>query len=77
MEPWSIIADRWPERAIAIRSRCAVNPEFRAVLSDYGEARSALDRWRAFEPPGSHRIVDDETLRVEIENEIEAGTPDD
>lgn len=77
MELWPIITDRWPNRVLAIRRRCAVDPEFRAVVSDYCETRSALERWRSVDPPGSHRITDYEALLVEIEDEIEAGTSND
>ena len=58
-------------RALAIRRRCAVDPAFRAVVSDYGDARSALDHWRQIDPVSSGRVADYERLVRELEEEIE------
>jgi hypothetical protein len=70
MEPWPNITDRWPERALAIRKRCAVDPEFRAVVSDYCDARSALDHWRRIDPASSERVADYERLVRELEGSL-------
>lgn len=71
MEPWSIMAERWPDRILEIRWRCAVDGEFRAIVCDYQAARRALDRWSGIDPPGSERLADFEELIREIEAEIE------
>lgn len=73
MEPWSTIAERWPNRVFEFRRRCAADPEFGSILSDYHEARSALDRWRRVDPASSVRIADYERLVRELELEIEHG----
>ncbi|GMG85118.1 hypothetical protein LNKW23_43340 [Paralimibaculum aggregatum] len=71
MEPWSIIAKRWPDRNLEIRRRCAVDADYRSIVSDYVEARSALDRWRRSDPAGSGRVADYERLVRELDAEIE------
>jgi hypothetical protein len=56
---------------LELRKREAIDPEFREILTDYEEARSALDRWRAIDPPSSDRVADYEGLVQELEAEIE------
>lgn len=58
---------------LQLRKRCAIDPDFRELLSDYTEAREALDRWRAVDPVTSFRIADYDRLVREIEAEIEKG----
>lgn len=65
------MAERWPDRILEIRWLCAVDAEFRSIVSDYRAACDALDRWRGVDPPGSERIVGFEDLIIEIEAEIE------
>lgn len=67
----AIFAERWPDRLFEIRRRSAIDPDFREVLSDYQEARAALDRWRAVDPASSGRVADYEELVRELEVEIE------
>lgn len=71
MEPWTYIAERWPEHVLGIRRRCAGDPALRSLVDDYVEARSALDRWRGIDPAGSPRIADYEGLVGELEAEID------
>lgn len=73
MESWSIIGARWPERVVRLRRRCAIDPEFRELVSDYQEARAALERWRGVDPASSARVADYERLVCELEAEIEQG----
>jgi len=75
MEPWSIIEQRWPDRVLAVRWRCTVDREFAAIVSDYGEARAALERWREKDPAGSGRVADYERLVRELEAEIKLTLP--
>jgi hypothetical protein len=71
MEPWSIIAARWPTRVLEARRLCARDSEFREIVSDYQEALSALDRWRGIEGASSGRAAEYEDLIRELESEID------
>lgn len=71
MKPGAIIAERWPNRMLEVRKRCAVDPDFREIISDYQDARAALDRWRAIDPASSGRVAEYESLVHELESEIE------
>ena len=71
MEAWFTISQRWPDQIPEIRRRCRVDPEFKATVADYAEARSALDRWRGIDPATSERIADYERLVHEIGGEID------
>ena len=73
MEPGPILAERWPNRLLELRRKCATDPHFGELLSDYQAAREALDRWRAVDPENSRRIADYDSLVREIEAEIERG----
>lgn len=73
MQSWSIFAKRWPDHMLELQERCALNPDFSQILSDYEEAWTALDRWRGVDPAGSNRIADYERLVCELEAEIEQG----
>ena len=71
MEPWSIIAARWPTRVLVARRLFATDSEFREIVSDYQEALSALDRWRGIEGASSGRVAGYEDLIRELETEID------
>ena len=73
MEPGPILAERWPNRLLELRRKCAINPDFREILSDYLAAREALEHWRAVDPENSRKIADYDSLVREIEAEIEKG----
>ncbi len=71
MEAWFFISQRWPDQIREIRRRCRVDPEFKATVADYVEARSALDRWRGVDSATPQRIADYEWLVHEIGGEID------
>lgn len=72
MDTWSLIAERWPEHMLKVRRRCAIDPGFREVVSDYETARCALNRWRGVDLTPSQRVADYERLVRELEAEIES-----
>lgn len=71
MELGPAVSGRWPNRILEFRKRCAIDPEFRETLSDYQDAREALERWRAIDPEPSRRIADYVELVHELEAEID------
>lgn len=61
---------------LAVWRLCVASPDFRAMLEDYAEARSALERWRR--DPGKaedYRSLSEE-LKTRILERLEAATAD-
>lgn len=65
------VAQRWPDREFEIHRLGARDDVFRAVLSDYEEARAALERWSAARPTDAGKTADYAEIARELEDEIE------
>lgn len=72
MSPWSLLTQRWPDRAFSVRRRLMTDGRFREIAGDYEMARQALRHWQAQDPPGARRIADYEQIVRDLEDEIEA-----
>lgn len=69
MEVLRSIAQRFPQRELEIRRRCARDAKFASVCSDYEEAASALQHWRQA-AVGDPRVQEYEQLVAELAAEI-------
>ena len=74
MEEIRFIVDRFPHRELDIRRCFARDASFRAICSDYEEARRARDHWlqavRQGDHVGQHILEDYENMLAELEEEI-------
>jgi uncharacterized protein YdcH (DUF465 family) len=65
------VLDRLPQHRIALLERMMVDPEFRSLCEDYGDALEALRRWETSDDPNRQaRIEEFARLRLELESEI-------
>lgn len=65
------VLDRLPEHRNALRGRMMVDPEFRSLCEDYGEAIEALRRWEvSSDRSRAARVAEYQRLVAELESEI-------
>lgn len=64
------IVGRFPRRELDIHRRCARDPQFLAICSDYEEAMRALIRWQDQGTETDPRIREYTDFLHEIETEI-------
>lgn len=72
------VLDQMPRHEGALRERMLIDPEFRSLCEDYGDALEALERWHASSDDARReaRVAEFRSLANDLEAEILAALGD-